>query len=251
MKPSEADADQAYCADIVRRQDPDRFLLALFQPAAKRRTALALAAWNLELANARQRSGEALIGEMRLQWHRDALGEIGDGRPRRHPVVGELAEAHGAGALDLAALLDIVDARARDLDPAPPADLAELEVYARATAGALNACLWPDAALPAADAGTAFALVGLARAAPAFQAAGRPWTPADLKGDQAPAVRRGEELAAEALRSRPKAAVAPAVLARGYARRAAKADFDPTAPVMAAPDPWRIWRLAAFRIRPF
>lgn len=250
MTPSAPESDAQYCADAVRRHDPDRYLLALFQPAAKRQTALALAAWNLELANARQRSGEVLIGQMRLQWHRDALQEIRDGRPRRHPVVGELAAAHGAGVLDLDCMLGIVDARERDLDPAPPANLADLEAYGRATAGALNACLWPS--LPAAiDSGAAFALIGLARAAPANEAAGRRWTPADLKGDLRPIVTRGGELAAAALKAGPKPAVAPALLARAYARRALAVGCDPTSARMAGPDPWRLWRLMAFRFSPF
>lgn len=249
MTPSEPETDQAYCADAVRRQDPDRYLLALFQPQDRRRAALALAAWNLELANARPRSGEALIGRMRLQWHRDALQEIEDGRPRRHPVVGELAAAYEAGHVDLSALGAVVDGRERDLDPAPPATLDELEAYARETAGGLNVALWPDAAT-AETAGAAFALVGLARAAPVNQAAGRPWTPKALGGDVEPMVARGLALAATALKAGPKAAVAPAVLARAYGRRALKAGCDPTTPLMALADPWRVWRLLAFRFSP-
>lgn len=244
----DADADAVFCADAVRRLDPDRYILALFHPAKLRRAALALAAWNLELANARVRSGETMIGMIRLKWHHEALEEIVAGRPRRHPVVWELAAAHDAGLIDAARLAGIVDARMRDLDSAPPADMAELETYARATAGALHQALWPDA--PAAsDAGAAFALVGLARAAPQLEAAGRPPTP---KGASlADIVVRGAGLADQALKAGTKPAAAPAILARAYARRAAKAGYDPTTALMAAPDPWRLWRLAAFRLAPF
>ena len=83
---ADADADAAFCADAVRRLDPDRYILALFQPTKLRRAALALAAWNLELANARVRSGETMIGMIRLKWHHEALEEIIAGRPRRHRV---------------------------------------------------------------------------------------------------------------------------------------------------------------------
>lgn len=243
-----ADGDAAFCADAVRRLDPDRYILALFQPAKLRRAALALAAWNLELANARVRSGETMIGMIRLKWHHEALEEIVAGRPRRHPVVWELAAAHDAGLIDAARLTSIVDARTRDLESTPPANMAELETYARATAGALNQALWPDA--PAAlDAGAAFALIGLARAAPQLEAAGRPPTP---KGRSlADLVIRGRALADQAIKAGPKPAAAPAVLARAYARRAAKASYNPTAALMAAPDPWRLWRLTAFRLAPF
>lgn len=238
-----------YCAEAVRAQDSDRYLLALFQPGRLRRAALALAAWNLELANARPRSGETTLGLMRLQWHRDALDGIAAGRPRRHPVIGELAAAYADGLVALPALAGIVDARERDLDPAPPATLAELEAYARTTAGVLHACLWPD--LPAAaDAATAFALVGLARSEAVNRARGRPWAPQALAGDLRPVIERGLALARAARAAGPRAATAPAALALGYGRRALAVEADPTRSEMAAPDPWRLWRLLAFRFLP-
>lgn len=234
--------DAAYCADQVRELDSDRYLIALFQPKRLHQAAMTLAAWNLELSNARPPSGEATLGLIRLQWHRDALQEILAGNPRRHPVVNALAEAHDAGLVDVAALDAIIEARERDLDPEPPQDVTELEAYARATSGALHRHLWRDtkAAQAAEDAGTAFALIGLARAEPINQARNRPWTPKALNGDLRPLVQRAIELAET---KGPAAAKAPATIAKGYAKRALKANCDPTAALMAAPDPWRLWRL--------
>lgn len=247
-KPSDGPSDADYCADAVRRLDPDRYILALMQPARLRRAALALAAWNVELANARTASGEVMIGMIRLKWHEEALEEIVQDKPRRHPVIWELAAAHRSGLIDAARLASIVEARARDLDSTPPESLDALEAYARGTAGALHRALWPDAEA-ASDAGAAFALVGLARAAPQLEAIGRPPKPKDAT--LADIVARGKMLAERALKAGPKPAAAPAVLARGYARRAAKAGYDPTDPLMAGPDPWRLWRLMAFRASPF
>ena len=130
--------DAAYCADQVRQHDGDRCLMALLDPKRLRQAAMTLAAWNLELANARPPSGEETLGLIRLQWHRDALEEIIAGNPRRHPVVNALTATHDAGLVDAAVLDAIVAARERDLDPEPPADLTELEAYARATSGALH-----------------------------------------------------------------------------------------------------------------
>lgn len=245
--PSDPLADARYCADAVRAQDSDRYLLALFLPNRLRRTAIALAAWNLELANARPQSGEAMLGMMRLQWHRDALAEIADGQTRRHPAIAELAGAVAAGLLHLPDLEAIVDGRERELEPAPAADLDELEAYARRTAGALNACLWPDVAA-ASDAGTAFGLIGLARAERHNRGRGRPWAPTKLSGDVTPIVEHGLTLAEKSLAAGPRAAVLPAAMAKRYGRRALKAGCDPATPAMTAPDPWRIWRLAAFRL---
>ncbi len=258
MKPSSPTADASaarYCADAARAQDSDRYLIALFQPARLRRAAVALAAWNLELANVHGRSGETMLGLMRLQWQRDALAGLAGDAPARHPTITELADACRAGLIAADDLRAIVDARERDLDPEPPETLEELEAYARATAGALHACLWrgSPAAPAAADAATAFALVGLARAEPFNRARGRPWAPKSLEGDLRPIVARGLALAESAVVRAVKAgraAAAPAVLARGYGRRAAGAGFDATSPAMATPDPWRLWRLMAFRFLP-
>jgi len=245
-----AEADARYCADAVRAQDGDRYLIALFQPPRLRAAAVALAAWNLELANAAPRSSETTIGMIRLQWHRDALEEIAAGRPRRHPVVGALAAAHAAGHVDLDDLSAIVDARERDLDPAPPESLAELEAYARAAAGALHRTLWRDtpAAAAAEDGATAFALIGLARAEPINQARGRPWAPKALKGDLAALIDRAATLAAVRPPRGHRGAAAPAALAAAYVKRARRAGGDPTDPRMSGPDPWRLWRLGAARL---
>ena len=244
-----AAADARYCAEAARRQDGDRYLIALFQPPRLRRAATALAAWNIELANAEAKSTETTLGLIRLQWHREALAEIAEGRPRRHPVVAELAHAHRTGVLDLDALGRIVDARERDLDPSPPETVAELEAYARATAGALHRALWQGtpAADAAEDAATAFALIGLLRAEPANRARGRPWAPRALGGEAAPVLDRASALARVRAPRGCRGAVAPAVLARGYVSRARRAGDDPSAPTAAAPDPWRLWRLIAAR----
>ena len=65
--------------------DNDRFLTALFAAAAEREALFALYAFNIEIAKTRETVSEPLIGQMRLQWWRDAIDEIfGDGPVRRH-----------------------------------------------------------------------------------------------------------------------------------------------------------------------
>ncbi len=250
MKHSPPASDAQYCEDTVRAQDSDRYLIAFFQQRRLRQASVALAAWNLELARARPRSGETAIGLMRLQWHREALQEIREGRARRHPVIGELAAAHAARLVDLDHLEGIVDARERDLDPAPAANLDDLEAYARATAGALNAALWQGtpAAAAAADAGTAFALIGLMRSEPINQAAGRPWAPKSLRGGLRPIVERAADLARVKAVPGHRGAVAPAILAAGYVERARAVGSDPQHPIMVSVDPGRMWRLAKARL---
>src|SRR5215475_14937298 len=93
--------ETSYCAQILRRQDPERYLTALFAPFGRREALFALYAFNLELARARESVREPLMGRMRLQWWREALEEIAAGRPRAHEVVRPLAAAIAAHGLDL------------------------------------------------------------------------------------------------------------------------------------------------------
>ena len=50
-------ASEQYCLDEVRRHDHDRYLTALFLPANRRSAALALYAFNLEIARTREIMG--------------------------------------------------------------------------------------------------------------------------------------------------------------------------------------------------
>jgi phytoene/squalene synthetase len=96
-----------------------------------------LYAFNLEVARAPWVTKEPLIAEMRLQWWRDAVGEVAEGRPARaHEVVGPLAGVIRGGVPG--DLLDgIVAARRRDVYREPFGSAAELWGYLDATGGAL------------------------------------------------------------------------------------------------------------------
>src|SRR4051812_807159 len=97
---------------IVRRHDRDRFLTALFAPAARREDLLALYAFNFEVAKTREVVTEPMLGQIRLQWWREAVDEIyRGGRVRTHEVVQPLAEAARRGALSRAHLDRMIDAR--------------------------------------------------------------------------------------------------------------------------------------------
>lgn len=186
------------CADQVRRQDRDRYLTALFAPAELREDLLALYAFNLEVAKTAEVVSEAMVGRIRLQWWREAIGEIYaiDGaRPRAHGVVVPLAQAVERHGLPRAPFERLIDAREADLDVEPPADLAALEAYAEDTAASLFALALgvlgsPADRGPAAQAaqaaqhlGIAWALTGLARAVPFHARQKRTYLPADLMAE--------------------------------------------------------------------
>ena len=102
------------CADIVAKGDPDRFAAAMAAPVEARKVLFPLYAFNVEVARAPWVTSEPMIGEMRLQWWRDALEEIATEKPvRKHEVASQLADILSP---DMAARLDaLVVARRWDL----------------------------------------------------------------------------------------------------------------------------------------
>jgi NADH dehydrogenase [ubiquinone] 1 alpha subcomplex assembly factor 6 len=184
------ETELSYCARLLRQQDPDRYLTALFAPAERREALFALYAFNLELARARESVREPIMGQMRLQWWRDSLAEILAGRPRAHEVGRPLAAAIAAHGLDPALLERLIDARERDMEAEPPADLAALLDYARGTSStltelALEVLGRPGTAVREAGRalGIAWALLGLVRAVPFHAAQRRLYLPASLTGE--------------------------------------------------------------------
>ena len=190
-------SERRYCADRARAYDYDRYFASVLAPPDVRAGLNALYAFNLEIASTRERVSEAAIGEMRLQWWRDAVGEIYDGRTRAHAVATELARAIALYELPHEAFDRMIDARLRDLGDAPPEDLPTVERYAAATAGELAALAFrvcQRAAPPSAiaQAGTAWGLAGLLRAAPHHAAEARVMIPRDALSE---AGLRPEDLA--------------------------------------------------------
>lgn len=254
------ESPEDYCAAEVRRQDPDRWLTALFAPDALRPGLLALYAFNAEIARAREAVSQAMIGQIRLQWWREAWAGIVEDRPRQHPVVLALhAHCRAADPADVAAL---IDARERDMEPAPMADMAALLDYAEGTSAPLMRLAarhlgaeMTDGLLAAIRAaGTGYALSGLLRATPFLAAQERVLLPADRlaatgaqpedlyqKTDAGPAVRavtaevaaRAEDLLRQAGQARLSRAALPALLparlGRLYLRALRRAGHDPEA----------------------
>jgi phytoene synthase len=156
----------------LRHADRDRFLCAVAAPAGLRADLATLYTFNAELAGIADKVSEQMLGLIRLQWWRDALDEVAAGKGHRHHLVQALADLIARRHLDVALLRGLIDARERDVGGETPADLAELAAYADASAGALaelalQICLpqpTQDQRRTARAAGTAYGLVGLARA---------------------------------------------------------------------------------------
>lgn len=274
-----AQDEAQYCAAQVRRLDHDRWLCVLLAPEMAQRDLLALTAFNLEIARIREVIREPHMGLIRLQWWRDAVSEARAGRPRQHPVCLELARLLAGEALREAELIALIDAREKDIDDTPCADMADLTAYADATSGAVAAlgtrlCGVSGAAAEAAARalGRGWALTGILRAAAYHAAARRCFLPTRqllrrgvsleswFAGRPEPGARvvaaeiataAEESLASVKRGDLPRAAAAAAglrLLARLHLRRIAAAGHDVFAPAIQAPMPLAALRLSLAKL---
>jgi 15-cis-phytoene synthase len=129
----------AHCEALVRNADKDRYLAALFAPAEARPHLHALYAFAGEIARVRGMVREPLPGEIRMQWWRDVLGGEAWGDASANPVAAALIDTVTRCGLPKDRLIAFIDAHAFDLYEDAMASLADLDVYAEHTSGALFA----------------------------------------------------------------------------------------------------------------
>ena len=265
------DAAYALCAQQVRDGDPDRWTASLYWPAAARRHAHAVLAFNLAIAKVAENVSQPMAGEIRLQWWRDALS---NGEPAGNPVAEALLDTIRLFNLDTERLQAALEARSFDLYDDPMPSEQALETYLRDTAStmfeAIARILAPGRLPPPAadEAGRAYALTGLLRGLPWQVREGRLFLPLDLlERFQLPP---GEVLAhrnspalglcLNALRARVRnhldamraglagpavAACLPAFLCPAYLRKMEAPGLDPfVTPIEVAPlqRQWVMWR---------
>ena len=270
--------NRSYCAELVRQQDSDRYLTALFAPAGRREDVLALYAFNTEVARGREAVSEPMLGHIRLQWWRDAVAECYAGEPRQHQVVQPLASAIRRRDLPRALFDRLIDAREMDLSDGPPDTLDQLVAYAEASSGSLTRLALfilgapGDAAQTAGGlVGTAWALAGLMRSLPHQLRQGRCLLPRDVMArhgveerelrDMKPSdaiCASVEEISVLIMKKLRKSrssisndagpalpALLPATLADAYLARLSRLGHDPFDARNAAPLRLRSWRLMA------
>lgn len=267
----------AYCAELVRTADRDRFLSSLFAPAEYRGALHALYAFNVEVTRVREVAREPLPGEIRLQWWSEVVNGGRAEEAAANPVASALLTVIERHRLAAPALTALLDARCFDLYDDPMARLADLEAYARKTSSALLALAAQilggegEVTEPVANpAGIAHAIVGLIRAFPLHAARRQLYVPLELldrhgvepqdifagkssenlRGALAElqAVARRHLLAAhQQIATLPDAAMSaflPVALVRPVLDRLARC--DPFAPAELSPwrRQWLIWRAA-------
>ena len=174
----------SYCAELVRDADRDRYIATLFAPAQGRNPLYAIYAFNVEVAQVRDRAREAAPGEIRLQWWREVLQGERHGEAMASPVAASLLDTIERYRLPVSAMLALLEASRFDLYDEPMRTTAELEDYALKTVSALIAMaaqiLGVDAATAARPAGIACALTQLLAALPGHAARGQLYLPVEL-----------------------------------------------------------------------
>lgn len=261
------DGEDAWIAEAVERQDRDRAIAAMLCPAPRRAEVMTVLAFNGEIARVRDSVSEPTLGHIRLQWWRDALARAESPEAAASPLLHALTLLHDWAEIR-PYLLQLLDARAADLDDPPFPDAAAAEAYAAATTAPLAAAMaiaagFPDLAADVAlrDAACGHGLVGILRATPAMRQRGRRLWEADL-GDREARAALGRAVAeraearlassSAAVHAWPRAAyglVAPARLARQHLIRLRRAGYDVFDPVFAAPSRVTIGFLSGWILR--
>lgn len=234
---------------IVKTQDPDRFLMTLYFPMETRAHLWALYAFNYEIARTREVVSDTHIGLIRLQWWRDALAAFYEKNEVAHNIVMQaLAEAIWRFDLPREVFDHLIYAREFDLEDRPPGGLEGLCNYADYTHTPLLRlgviATEGDADHPALHpVSMAYALTGLIRSVPHFRAQGRTMVPSGV------GIADIRERAEELLRQAPPDGEGRLIrlhrmVSQQYLRKIKMLKDDPEDPRMQIPPFFRAWGLA-------
>ncbi|KAK6851531.1 putative ribosomal protein MRP17- mitochondrial [Apiospora arundinis] len=143
---AEIESARKYCVDQLRKSDYDSYLIRNFIPKFRQDAYDALRAFNLELVRLPELVSNPTIGQMRMQFWRDAVNNTFAGKPPKgqpimillHKVLRDLAEQFpGPGEISPNSIkfwmLRVIGTREKYMDNRPFTDLAALEEYAENT----------------------------------------------------------------------------------------------------------------------
>ncbi|KAI0393606.1 squalene/phytoene synthase [Xylariaceae sp. FL0594] len=141
---TDADVNKAreYCVAQLRQSDYDSYLIRNFVPRSKRDAYDAFRALNLELVRLPELVSNPTIGQLRMQFWRDAINNTFAGRPPKEPimillhhVMARLAETSPESSHSSIKfwLLRMIGTREKHMDNRPFTSLTALEDYAENT----------------------------------------------------------------------------------------------------------------------
>lgn len=183
-------AELSFCEKEVKKNDYERYLCCLLANCYIRSRFFTIYAFNNEIAKIKHIVSEPMAGYVRIQWWRDAIEEIYEGkRPvkHRHEVVDSLYDVIRESGIPKELFDDLLDAREKDIDFKSPESMEELSNYAIQTSSNLFYLLLAAAGVnckvakeAAYHAGLAYAIVGFMRSMKYNVYYGRLMLPEDL-----------------------------------------------------------------------
>jgi 15-cis-phytoene synthase len=197
IDPTKADDSATFSSirSVARDGAPDRYVAALLAPRAVRDDLITLAAFAAEIEKIPLQVSEPQLGEIRIQWWRDALLSLEPQSKTGHPVADAFANAMQRHNLSKSQIGDHLDAAVHALYADPPADDKQLQLELRMKEGVLFALaaqiiggqgVDTSSALID-DAAQAYGLMRLALALPYALARGRnPFPPSLMPEQQSP-----------------------------------------------------------------
>ncbi|EFI27201.1 hypothetical protein CC1G_15026 [Coprinopsis cinerea okayama7 len=177
----------AYCKDLVRKHDYESFLTSPFYPKAKQDAYFAIKAFAVELATVQENVSNSMIGQMRMQFWKDAIKDIGTGKSPKHPIALALLRASETANLPAYHFKRIIDARTAELETPSHLTIETLTSHAESTSSTvlyllLSLLSLPSSALShaASHLGVAQSFTTLLRALPYHATKGRMVIPAEI-----------------------------------------------------------------------
>jgi NADH dehydrogenase [ubiquinone] 1 alpha subcomplex assembly factor 6 len=173
----------------LKKYDYYRYLCCLLSPEHLQPRFFAIYAFNNEIAKIKDVISEPMAGHIRLQWWRDAIEEIYNGRPEshNHHVVRDLYKVISQVDVPKDLFDNLIDAREADIEFSMPEDIASIENYAVGTSSRLFELLLAAAEIndkhareAAHYAGIAYAITGIMRSMKFSAYRGRVILPKDL-----------------------------------------------------------------------
>ncbi|KAI0720493.1 isoprenoid synthase domain-containing protein [Cerioporus squamosus] len=177
-----------YCREYVRKRDYESYLIGSFYPRELQGAFFALRAFYVELASVQDAVSNAMIGKMRMQFWRDAIKSMADGRPPQHPIALALHDASRRANLPAYHLRRIIDARDAELHTPTHLTVESLTAHAESTTSTflylllslLNISSDSTSSHAASHLGVAQCIHVLLRALPYHASKGRMVIPAEL-----------------------------------------------------------------------
>ncbi|KAG1829803.1 isoprenoid synthase domain-containing protein [Suillus variegatus] len=152
-----------YCKDLVRKHDYEGYLTSQLYPKRFQGGYLALRAFYIELATVREAVSQTTLGQARLMFWRDAMKDIYNDKPPRHPIALAMYEATRDNHLSLYHFNRIIEAREQELHNQTHLTLESMTSHAESTSSTFLYLLLEMLKLPSSTLAHAASHLGVAQ----------------------------------------------------------------------------------------